>query len=237
MASSQEKISVYNLADLKNTTDDAIPNYLNSLHFTQSHRLTDVRLALGYSALALAAACFAWDHHLGFAATTHLTACAVALYTVLNGALTAWMLFAERGAVYEGSAPGPGAGGQGERVRIATATPRRNVPVYEMVVEVVGRDGARTTARVSRGFAEWFDGAGRFVAAPFQEVLASAVPVIGRADPKRAVVKVEGEDAAAAYTPEMLDMLARASAAGSAAETATPSGNGGAKRGGRRRKA
>ncbi len=76
MAVSQEKISVYNIAgawparanqtpcakkpkeltrkgwpDLKNTSDDAIPNYLNSLKIKQSHYLTDVRLALGYSAL------------------------------------------------------------------------------------------------------------------------------------------------------------------------------------------
>merc|ERR1711939_65250 len=56
MAVSQEKISVHSLADLKNTSDDAIPAYLNSLSFKQSHTLTDTRLALGYSAFLICAA-------------------------------------------------------------------------------------------------------------------------------------------------------------------------------------
>lgn len=123
-----EKISVYNLAgtprpslssptqltpspDLKNTSDDALPNYLNSLKFKQSHRLADVRLALGYSAFFLAAACFAWDYKLGHERTKLATAAAVALYVVLNAAMTGWMSFVERGVVYEGVAP------SGETVR------------------------------------------------------------------------------------------------------------------------
>jgi signal peptidase complex subunit 2 len=130
--STQEKISVYNLAgkspfqaplppnpelcrqghltqrsttDLKNTSDDAIPNYLNSLKIKQSHTLTDVRLALGYGAFALAAVCFLWDHKLGFDATKYYTAAAVAVYTLLNGALTGWIMFVEKGIVYTGTAP------------------------------------------------------------------------------------------------------------------------------------
>ena len=91
--------------DLKNTTDDAIPNYLNSLKFKQSHYLTDVRLALGYSAFALAAACFAWDYQFGFDNTKYLTAVAVAVYTVLNSVLTFWIMFREKGTVYEGTLP------------------------------------------------------------------------------------------------------------------------------------
>ncbi|CRJ85632.1 hypothetical protein BN1723_000003, partial [Verticillium longisporum] len=67
--SSEERITVHNLADLKNTSDDAIPNYLNSLKFTQSHTLVDIRLALGYTAFAIAGACFAWDYKFGFDAT------------------------------------------------------------------------------------------------------------------------------------------------------------------------
>ncbi|KAL6414651.1 signal peptidase [Ilyonectria robusta] len=91
--------------DLKNTSDDAIPNYLNSLKFKQSHFLTDVRLALGYSAFALAAACFLWDYKLGFQNTKHFTAAAVAVYTLINTALTLWITVREKGIVYEGAAP------------------------------------------------------------------------------------------------------------------------------------
>lgn len=98
--------------DLKNTSDDAIPNYLNSLKFTQSHTLTDVRLALGYSAFFLAAACFAWDYYLGWDNTKLYTAIAVGVYTLLNGALTGWIMFVEKGVVYEGTSP------SGEKVRL-----------------------------------------------------------------------------------------------------------------------
>lgn len=74
--------------------------------------MTDVRLALGYSALLIAGVCFAWDYKLGFHATKFYTAIAVALYTVLNGSLTLWTLFVERGVVYEGTSP------DGEKVKI-----------------------------------------------------------------------------------------------------------------------
>ncbi|KAL2178492.1 microsomal signal peptidase 25 kDa subunit-domain-containing protein [Thermothelomyces heterothallicus CBS 202.75] len=237
MTASQEKITVYNLADLKNTSDDALPNYLNSIGFTQSHRLTDVRLALGYSAFALAAACFAWDYRYGFEATKYLTAAAVAAYALLNGVLTAWVLYVERGTVYVGTSRDGG-----ETVRISTST-RKNVPEYFVTVEVTRKDGGREEIKFARSFTEWFDAAGHFVAAPFQAMFASSVPVIGKADPKRAAAAKgkEGGDGeeAATYTPEMLDMLAKAnvSVVGSAAEEATGSQAAAGKKGGKRRKA
>jgi hypothetical protein len=134
MSSSSEKISLYNLAgtqplptwfspspalngpfdlltrfnlpaDLKNTSDDAIPNYLNSLKFKQSHYLQDVRLALGYGAFIVAALCFLWDYQLGWDSTKHYTAGAVVLYTAINGILTLWMTTKEKNIVYQGTAP------------------------------------------------------------------------------------------------------------------------------------
>ncbi|EAQ89230.1 hypothetical protein CHGG_05849 [Chaetomium globosum CBS 148.51] len=242
MATSQERITVYNVADLKNTTDDALPNYLNSLGFEQSHHLTDVRLALGFSAFALAAACFGWDYHFGFEATKHLTGVAVAIYTLLNGALTLWIARAERGTVYVGRSRATG-----ETLRIATRV-EKNVPEYRVRVEVTRKDGGREELEFARAFSEWFDAAGHFVAAPFQVVLAGSVPLIGRADPKRAAMAAAagkgaagggGDAAAAAYTPEMLDALAKAnvSVVGSAAEEATGSEAAAGKKGGKRRKA
>jgi hypothetical protein len=131
--SSQERITVYNLAgtlydlyvprshikycshepqltslpetDLKNTSDDAIPNYLNSLKFKQDHRLLDTHLALGYAAFAIAAACFLWDYKFGFESTKWYTAGAVVLYSLINSALTLWVSFVEKNIVYQGTAP------------------------------------------------------------------------------------------------------------------------------------
>lgn len=166
----------------------------------------------------------------------------MAVYTVLNTALTLWQARVERGTVYEGTAP------DGRTtVRISTAAPppprRGGLPTYDVTVEVTalggGAGGAKTeTLRISRPFTEWFDAAGHFVAAPFQSMLATAVPVIGQFDPKR--VAAAEPPASSAYTPEMLDLLAQAnaSAVGSAAETATGADSAvAAKKGGKRRKA
>lgn len=171
-----QKISVYSLADLKNTSDDAIPNYLNSLKFKQSHTLTDVRLALGYSALAVAGACFAWDYKLGWDATKLYTAAAVALYMLLNSALSCWMWFVENGKIYVGTSP------QGEKIEISTST-AKNIPTYHL--KITTYTPKPQTIKLSHPFSEWFDASGNFVAIPFQQIFANGVPMIGAADPTK----------------------------------------------------
>ncbi|KAL1854929.1 hypothetical protein Daus18300_011249 [Diaporthe australafricana] len=227
MAVSSEKITLYNLADLKNTSDDALPNYLNSLGLKQSHTLTDVRLGLGYSAFFIAAACFLWDYKLGFESTKYYTAAAVAVYSLLNTALTLWIWLREKGIVYVGTAP------RGETVTIATHT-KKNVPIYNLTVTITPRTGSSTTINLSRSFTEWFDAAGRFVATPFQTMLASTVPVIGSLDPKRASVAAAAEPAPQYTDEELTAMLAAAGA--SPDDTAEVTGSS-AKKGGKRRKA
>jgi hypothetical protein len=88
--------------DLKNTTDDALPNYLHSLKFKQIHTQTDVRLVLGYSAVIIAGALFYFDWKFGWEASKPYTAPAVVAYFLLNGAFSYWLWFVEKGVVYEG---------------------------------------------------------------------------------------------------------------------------------------
>lgn len=88
--------------ELKNTTDDALPNYLTSLKFQQSHLLADVRLALGYSAVLIAGATFYADYKLGWDATKYWTFWAVVAYFILNGALTYWVWGVEKGKIFTG---------------------------------------------------------------------------------------------------------------------------------------
>ncbi|KAK1725651.1 hypothetical protein CaCOL14_011505 [Colletotrichum acutatum] len=214
---SSEKITVHNLADLKNTSDDALPNYLNSLKFTQSHALTDVRLALGYSAFLIAGACFLWDYKLGFDSTKYYTAAAVVLYSILNGALTLWIWLKEAGTVYEGTSP------SGEKVNIATST-KKNVPTYNMKITLTSKNGEKKVINLSQPFKQWFDSQGRFVAVPFQEILATNIPAVGKLDPKRVTSASQG------YSTEVLDALY-------AESTATGSGAEAAKGGSKRRKA
>lgn len=89
-------------ADLKNTTDDALPNYLNSLNFKQSHFFADVRLGLGYTAVVIAAVTFYADYKLGWDATKQGTFWAVIGYFILNSALTYWIWAVEKGKVFVG---------------------------------------------------------------------------------------------------------------------------------------
>lgn len=100
------RISPYSLIDLKNTTDDALGNYLRGLHFAQIHTKADVRLLLGYTAVLISAATFVADYKLGWEATKTWTAVAVAAYALLNAALTYWMWFVEKGVVFEGEKGG-----------------------------------------------------------------------------------------------------------------------------------
>lgn len=91
-----------NCADLKNTTDDALPNYLNSLQFKQSHFIADVRLLLGYSAVLVAAVTFYFDYKLGWDETKGWTLWAAIAYFLLNGALTFWISGVEKGTIFVG---------------------------------------------------------------------------------------------------------------------------------------
>lgn len=201
MAVSTEKISVYSIAgscnpqppsqfslvrkltrspDLKNTSDDAIPAYLNSLKFTQSHTLSDTRLAIGYSAFAICAANFYWDYKLGFESTKHYTAIAVALYAILNGILTYWIWGVEKGSVYVGTNK------SGARIEVSTKT-EKYTPIYNLSVTTYGKGGKKETVSIKKPFNLWFDKAGHFVALPFQQMLASGVKIVGEVDPTKVV--------------------------------------------------
>jgi Microsomal signal peptidase 25 kDa subunit (SPC25) len=91
---------------LKNATDDALAPYLTKLPspytFRQSHYLSNVRLAVGYSAVIIAAATFYFDWKLGWDATKYYTAGACVLYFILNSFLTVWIWRFEAGKVFVG---------------------------------------------------------------------------------------------------------------------------------------
>lgn len=197
---------------MKNTSDDAIPNYLNSIKFKQINFLADVRLALGFVAVFVAGACFAWDFKLGFEATKSYTAVAVGLYALLNGLMTLWSFFAEQNIVYEGVAP------DGSKLSLGTRT-TKGKPVYKVNATVVARDGKERRLEFEAPFAAWFDETGRFVALPFQQMLATNIALIGTVDPERVV---DLHKQLSGMSPEMLDvLLAGASAGAVGSSTAT----------------
>ncbi|KAK8089075.1 signal peptidase complex subunit SPC2 [Apiospora hydei] len=208
---SQEKITVHNLADLKNTSDDAIPNYLNSLKFKQNHTLVDTRLALGYTAFVIAGACFAWDYKFGFDNTKYYTAVAVAVYTVINTILTYWIAFVEKGIVYQGTTP------KGDK----------NIPIYKMKITVTSKGGKPNHIELQKSFTEWFDAAGHFIVPPFQSMLATSVPLIATADPKRVAAAATAQDPTSDFVnmnQDVLNALAAGEDVGSATSADATSG-------------
>lgn len=54
-------------------------------------------------------------------------------------------------------------------------------PTYNLTMTYSQGSSAPTTIKIARPFSQWFDASGRFIAAPFQQMLASSVPVIGKA--------------------------------------------------------
>jgi len=184
--SSDSKISPYNLADCKNTTDDALQNYLKSLKLRQSHFYTDVRLALGFTAVIISAINFAFDYKLGFEKTKYWTAAAVVVYFVLNGAFTYWMWAVEKDIIFTGE-------WKNQKITISSKT-KKNDPTYYLAVRntwTSSNTQQDTEAAIEAPFMQWFTADGYFVAKPFQHWLASNVPLIAEADPKNASIDVD----------------------------------------------
>ncbi|PSN60806.1 hypothetical protein BS50DRAFT_563484 [Corynespora cassiicola Philippines] len=183
--SSTTKIAVHSLADLKNTTDDALPNYLHSLKFRQKHTSTDVRLAMGYAAVIIAGALFYFDWKFGWEASKPYTAPAVVVYFLLNSAFTYWMWFVEKGLVYEGE-------GKTGKLKIHAST-QKHIPVYECTVTFTPAPYSSNppqTLQIRAPFTRWFTSDGYFIAKPFQQWLASEVPIVGAADPNNVVEEI-----------------------------------------------
>ncbi|KAF1932142.1 uncharacterized protein M421DRAFT_416871 [Didymella exigua CBS 183.55] len=180
--SATQKIAVHSLSDLKNTTDDALPNYLHSLKFKQIHTQTDVRLALGYSAVIIAGALFYFDWKFGWEASKPYTAPAVVAYFLLNSAFSCWLWFVEKGVVYEGE-------GQTGKIRISSST-KKHIPIYECDVVFTPTpytSNPEQKIHIRAPMTRWFTSDGYFIAKPLQQWLASEIPVIGAADPNNVV--------------------------------------------------
>ncbi|KAI9722585.1 MAG: hypothetical protein M1812_001516 [Candelaria pacifica] len=175
------KIAIHSLSDLKNTTDDALPNYLNSLSFKQSQFLTDVRLVLGYTTVAIAAATFYFDYTLGFEKTKGWTLIAVIAYFLLNGVLTYWIWGVEKGKIFVGEL-------NGTQLTIQSHVDR-HIPVYHLNVSYAlsNNRGIWHNIHLARPFTKWFSADGFFVAKPLQQWLATEIPVVGQADPGNVV--------------------------------------------------
>lgn len=73
----------------------------------------------------------------------------------------------------------------------------KHTPIYSVTVTYQNSSGNEEKKEMSSRFTRWFDHDGFFVAKPFQQWLASEIPIIGQADPTNAMVEgaSEGEQA------------------------------------------
>lgn len=127
-------------------------------------------------------------------------------------------MFVERGTIYAGSTKD---GKTKIRVISDSKKPasKGEAPAYKLRIEVEDVNTRKMQKiELERKFSEWFDASGRFVAAPFQTVLAQGIPLVGKLDPKRAVAAVPASGGQGAtkeqfaetpgYTAEILDAIA-----------------------------
>lgn len=96
------------------------------------------------------------------------------------------------------------------QITVATHT-KKNVPEYNVKVTLdsPAKKPAQSVIEFNRPFANWFDAEGHFVTIPFQEMLATAIPSVGKLDTRR-VKPVEAESQ---YSDQVLEAVLAASSA------------------------
>ena len=160
-------VNIYNLNELKHTTDDQISKALASLDYVQDHRLMDVRLLFGYIGVIAAALAGGWDYKVGFEKAKVYTLLGVMIYFIFYGAMNFWQYFVERGIVYEGV--------KGTRkVRISSST-SRTAPQYTLKLVLLDNGTQVAEKEAHELFTKWFDCDGNIVGEPLQTWLALKV--------------------------------------------------------------
>lgn len=60
----------------------------------------------------------------------------------------------------------------------------KHTPVYNLIAQYESTGNETKTLEISSPFTRWFDADGFFVAKPFQQWLATEIPLIGQVDPQ-----------------------------------------------------
>jgi len=175
------RVSVYSANDLKSTTDDALPPYLCTLPqpytFKQDHTSSNVRFALGYSAVAIAGATFYVDRQLGWEATkAPWVLVVVILYFILNSILTYWIWAIEAGEVFKGVRK------SGETITIRSFS-QKHSPIYKLKIKYASQHNKRVLQEkeIESSFTRWFSSDGIFHADQLRKWLAGEIEILGLA--------------------------------------------------------
>ncbi|KAF8241549.1 hypothetical protein K440DRAFT_624105 [Wilcoxina mikolae CBS 423.85] len=176
----RSKLNLNATSELKNSTDDAISTYMKSLGYKQSNILTDIRLAIGFSACAIAGITFYYDYIYDFDRTEEYTLYAVIAYMALNTLMTWWIWRVEGGKVYIGEC-------NGIKLVLESHTGKYS-PQYELKINTTVA-GKSVTSEVKSLFSSWYNQQGFFHRKPFMAFLQNSIPVISRMAPQTAGLK------------------------------------------------
>ncbi|KAK9322098.1 signal peptidase complex subunit 2 [Lipomyces orientalis] len=172
MPNPTNKVNLSSLPDLKNATDDEIVKILTNKGYTQIFTLVDVRLVIGFLSVLVAAAAGGYDYFVGFEKAKAYTGIGVSVYFLLNMALTAWMMYIEKGTIYQGSK-------DGKKISV-TSTTKKYTPIYDLKITETTTSKS-TQAR--KPFTDFFDSHGYIVTKPLEEwidgIVASIVQDVG----------------------------------------------------------
>ena len=168
-----------------------------------------MRLGLGYTAVATAFYIFYLDYvqKIKFTDIKTTTAIAVIAYFILNGLLSLWLWFGEKGLIFAGSRTD---GDEKVVLKIHSHVPHRKYePSYRLLVEwaVEGQEGKSGKKEVKAPFMMFFSEDGYFQPAEFENWVRRVIPL------------TKGD--AASMGQETADSLAQSKATGSDADAKT----------------
>ncbi|KAJ8098362.1 signal peptidase complex subunit 2 [Lipomyces tetrasporus] len=158
MPNPKNKVNLSSLPDLKNATDDEIVKILTNKGYTQVFTLVDVRLVIGFLSVLVAAAAGGYDYFVGFEKAKTYTTIGVSVYFLLNMALTAWMMYVEKGTIYQGSK-------DGKKISVMSTT-KKFSPIYD--IKVTETTTSKST-QAKKPFTDFFDSHGYLVTKPLEE--------------------------------------------------------------------
>lgn len=231
------KVPIYSPTELKTTTDDALTPYLTALPqpytFTPSNINSTIRLTLGYTAVLIAGLLFYADYRLGWDATKPYTLPACIVYFILNGALTGYIFFIERGTVFVGTRAG------GQRLEIRSRG-KKHSPSYALSVKYQAPNGGTVWEEktFSGEFMQWFSKEGYLRRKEFAQWLSENVEVLGLAEKgRRSLEGKEEKVRVSASDTYVMDAMAGEDIIEVEPETGKTPGGGGKKGKGRKKAA
>jgi len=180
------KVNNANLVDLKNACDDALKRFLSRPDlFKQSYVHTDVRLALGWLGVLVAAATGYYGWRTEFEESKSVVWVGVLLYVFLTSAQTLYAYFIERDTVFVGRRKTLDKRIVTEHLTISSNTtpssPSQPSPSYSLRTTRIRTASAgktlldRSTGATSRPYADFFDAQGVLDVPKFESWLGELV--------------------------------------------------------------